>query len=158
MSIVRGRGSLRIAHGRSRLARILARLLRLPRASDAVDARLVVTPHAGGERWHRTFGDRRLETLQYQAGDHDLAERFGLLELRFRLEASAGSLVYRQVDSALLLGSLRWRLPVLCSPVVNAREDPVGPNRIRVQINIALPALGPLLAYDGVMAIEDGQV
>src|SRR5437867_9899788 len=68
------RGRLRIEHGRSHLARFLARLLRLPRASEAAE-----TP-----------------TRQYQAAAGELAERFGVLEFRFRLEVSEGSLLFRQ--------------------------------------------------------------
>ena len=50
--------------------------------------------HRTGEQWRRTFDDRRLDTRQYVAGNGDLAERFGLLEFRFRLAASDGSLIY----------------------------------------------------------------
>jgi hypothetical protein len=155
-AIVRGTGRLRIAHGRGRLARLLARLLRLPRAGDDVDAHLVVTSHAGGEQWRRTFGARRLNTQQYESGDHELAERFGLLELRFRLEASAGSLVYRHVESALRMGALRLPLPALCAPAVEAREDPASARQVRVRIGVTLPGVGPILAYDGVIDFEGG--
>jgi uncharacterized protein DUF4166 len=84
-STVRGRGRLQIAHGRSRAVRVLARLLRLPRASDAAETRLVVRSRADEEQWLRTFDDRRLDTRQYQAGKCELAERIGVLEFRFRL-------------------------------------------------------------------------
>jgi hypothetical protein len=65
-STVRGSGRLRVAQGSSPLARVLAWLLRLPRASEAAETRLVVTSSAGGERWLRTFGGRRLDSRQYQ--------------------------------------------------------------------------------------------
>ena len=70
---VHARGRLRIEHGRSCLARFLARLLRLPRASEAAETRLVMTPRADGEQWRRTFDDRRLDTRQYRAGAGELA-------------------------------------------------------------------------------------
>ncbi len=89
------------------------------------------------------------------AGEGELAERIGLLELRFRLEASDGSLVFRQVGAALLLGSLRLRLPAASAPRVDAREDPAGARQIRVHVRVALPAVGPLLTYEGTMNIED---
>ena len=166
----RAHGRLRIQHGRSLAARILARLLRLPRPADAAETRLVVTSHAGGERWLRTFADRRLDTRQYRAGrpgaggpgaggpetgEGELAERIGLLEFRFRLEASQGSLVFRQVGAALLLGSLRLRLPAASAPRVDAREDPAGARQIRIHVRVALPAVGALLTYEGTMNIED---
>ena len=71
----RAHGRLRIQHGRSLAARILARLLRLPRPADAAETRLVVTSHAGGERWLRTFADRRFDTRQYLAGGPGPADR-----------------------------------------------------------------------------------
>ena len=94
------RGRLRVTHGPSQLARLLARVLRLPRASDAADTRLVITASPDGETWLRSFGDRRLDTRQYEAGASELAERIGLLEFRFRLEALEGSLLFRQIEVA----------------------------------------------------------
>jgi hypothetical protein len=99
-STVRAHGRLRIAHGHSHVARLLARLLRLPRASDAAETWLVVTSGVNGEQWLRTFDDRRLDTRQYQAGNCELAERIGALEFRLRLEVSEGSLLFRQLEAA----------------------------------------------------------
>jgi hypothetical protein len=156
-STVRAQGRLRIAHGRSHAARFLARLLRLPRQSDAAETRLVVTPHADGEHWLRTFDDRRLDTRQYEAGDCELAERIGVLELRFRLEASKGALVFRQLAAALMVGSVRLRLPAAWAPRVEAREDPAGPHHIHLHVRVALPGLGPVLTYDGTIDIVDAR-
>jgi hypothetical protein len=156
-STVRARGRFRIAHGRSHVARFLARLLRLPRARDAADTRLVVIACADGEQWRRTFDDRRLDSRQYQAGECDLAERIGLLELRFHLEASEGALVFRQLAAALTVGSVRLRLPAAWAPKVDAREDAAGPHQIRVHVRVELPVLGPVLTYDGIIDIEDAR-
>ncbi len=154
-AMVRGSGRLRIAHGRSAAARLLVRLLRLPRASDASDTRLVITPQGTGEWWRRTFDGRRMDTRQYQTGDGELAERLGLLELRFRLDVAEGSLLYRQVGAALWFGSMRVRVPARWAPNVNAREDPAGARRIHVDVRIAAPGVGLVLAYDGVIDIEE---
>lgn len=154
-STVRARGRLRIAHGRGHPARWLARLLRLPRANQAADTRLVITAGAAGEQWCRTFDDRRLDTRQYRAGDGDLAERFGILEFRFRLEASQGSLIFRQVEAALLCGTVRLKIPAAWAPRVDAREDPAGARRIGVHVRVALPVVGPVLTYDGTIDIEE---
>jgi hypothetical protein len=129
-------------------------LLRLPRASDAAETRLVITSGADGERWLRTFDDRRLDTRQYQAGC-ELAERIGILEFRFRLEASEGSLFYRQLEAAFLCGPVRVRLPAAWAPSIEAREDPAGPHQICVHVRVALPALGAVLTYGGTIDIED---
>ena len=154
---IRAHGCLRVAHGRSPAARFLAWLLRLPRAGDAAKTRLVITPRADGEDWLRTFDDRRLHTRQYEAGDGELAERVGLLEFRFRLEVSQGSLLFRQVDAALMLGSLRLPLPAAWTPEIEAREEPAGARQIRIHVRVVLPALGPLLTYEGLIHIEESR-
>lgn len=154
-STVRARGRFRIAHGRGHAARWLARLLRLPRANPKADTRLVITEDAGGERWHRTFDDRRIDTRQYRAGDGELAERFGLLEFRFKLDASQGSLIFRQVEAAFLCGTVRLKIPAAWAPRVDAREDPAGARQIGVHVRVALPLVGPVLTYDGTIDIEE---
>jgi hypothetical protein len=154
-STVRAHGRLRIAHGSGPLAAFLIWLLRLPRASEAADTRLTITPHAGGEEWLRTFDDRRLQTRQYEAGDGALAERVGILELRFRLEVLEGSLFFRQRDAALIVGSMRIRLPTGLAPSIEAREDPAGERRIRIHVRLVLPAVGPLITYEGIIHIEE---
>jgi len=152
---VRAGGRLRIAHGRNRAARWLARLLRLPRASERADTRLIVTRYAGGEQWHRTFDGRRIDTCQYRAGGGALCERFGLLEFRFQLAASQGSLVMRQTDAALHWGAVRLRLPDVCAPRIDAREDPAGARRIQIHVRVTVPLIGPVLTYDGPIDIEE---
>ncbi|HEX9365894.1 MAG TPA: DUF4166 domain-containing protein [Vicinamibacterales bacterium] len=151
---VRARGRLRIGHGRGPAARWLARLLGLPRANDAAETRLVITPDAGGELWRRTFDERRLDTRQYRAGDGELAERFGVLELRFRLDASQGSLVFRQTEAAFLCGTVRLRIPAVLAPRVDAREDPAGARQVSIRVRVVLPAVGPVLTYDGTIDID----
>ena len=154
-STVRGSGRLRIAHGRSLGARWLARLLRLPRATDAADTRLVISPDAGGERWSRTFDDSRFDTRQYEGGERALVERFGALELRFQLEAAQGSLCFRSRDAALVWGPVRVPLSPKWAPRVDAREDAAGMRRIRIHVRVAVPGLGPVLTYEGCIDIEE---
>jgi hypothetical protein len=152
--IVQGRGRLRISHGRSHVARVLARALRLPRATEAAETRLLVTSSADEEQWRRTFDDRRLDTRQYSAGDGTLAERIGILELTFRLEASDGGILFRQIEAALWFASLRLPLPKPLAPRVIAREDPAGANHIHIHVCVELPVVGPVLTYDGAVEIE----
>ena len=101
-------------------------LLRLPRASEAAETRLAVTPDASGEQWRRTFDDRCLDTRQYRAGDGELAERFGVIEFRFRLEVSEGSLLYRQLEAAIALRTAAAAAAGRVGAAVDAREDPAG--------------------------------
>jgi len=151
---VRARGRFRIEHGRTRTTRLLARMLRLPRPAAAAEIRLIVTTGPGVEHWLRTFDGRRLETHQYEAGEFELAERFGLLEFRFHLLASDGSLLYLQREAAFRFGSVRLRVPSSWAPRIQAREDPAGPERVSVHVRVSLPGLGPLITYDGFVDVE----
>ena len=156
-AIMRAHGRLRIRHGGHALARILARVLRLPRPDAAAETQLTVTARPGGERWQRTFNGRGFTTQQYESNASGLAERYGVLEFRFRLEASEGSLLYVQREAALIAGTVRVRLPGLLAPHVAAREDPVGLNRVNVDVRVTLPWIGLLMAYDGPIEVEEAR-
>lgn len=52
----RFRGAFRVERGRSLAARVLAPLLRLPRAAEAEPVTLEVEATESGERWTRHFG------------------------------------------------------------------------------------------------------
>jgi hypothetical protein len=153
-SILRARGRLRIEHGHY-AARFVARILRLPPPAAAAETRLTVTAHGDGEQWQRTFDGRCLDTRQYASGRCELAERFGVLEFRFRLDVSDGRLVYVQREAAFLFGPARLRIPAAWAPRVEAREDPAGPTCVNVEVHVSLPAVGPLIAYDGLIDVED---
>jgi hypothetical protein len=89
-SIIRASGRLRVEDGRPFLARMLARMLRLPRPTAAAETQLMVTVGPECEHWRRTFNGRHLKTRQYESNTSELAEQFGVLEFRFRLDASGG--------------------------------------------------------------------
>ncbi len=99
-------GTFQIRRGESWLARVVARILRLPATSEAVAARLTVLPTASGEKWIRRFGDSELMTTQTAAADGTMRERFRIIEISCRLEATSGAITYRQVGAALRLGRL----------------------------------------------------
>jgi hypothetical protein len=151
------RGCLRVEHGRHRLARFLAGMLRLPVSCAAADAQLTVTTRDGGERWQRAFSGRRFETFQYQSNEAELAERYGPLEFRFRLQAAEGSLRYIQREAAVRIGIGRMRLPRRLAPHVTAREDAAGPGHVHVIVTVTLPGIGLLMAYDGIVDITEAR-
>jgi hypothetical protein len=152
---VRGHGILRVAHGGNAAARIVARLFLLPPAGEAVETRLVVTPAGDGEHWQRTFGTRALNTRQYPAGRNGFTERHGPVEFRFDREPCDGGTIFRQIDAAIVLGPLRARLPRWCAPTVIAREDRLGERRVRIDVRVALPIVGPILSYAGDIDLEE---
>ena len=151
-------GVFRVRRGSNWLARTLARLGRLPAAGEAVDIQLVVTARADGEEWRRTFAGRPLVSLQYERPDGLLAERMGLTEMRFRLEAIGGALAYETTSAALCLGWLRVPLPRWFGARVRAWERPVGDgDQINVSVEVELPLLGRLIAYDGSLTRVNAQ-
>lgn len=154
-STVRASGHLRIEHGVNPVARLLARIIRLPPPNAAADVRLVIAAHGDGEHWVRTFDGRRLDTWQYQWHD-GLAERFGVLEFRYRLMASGKSLFYAHAD-VFLCWPVRVRVPGRWAPCVEAREDPGGPRRIHVDVRVRLPRVGLLISYAGIVDVTDAR-
>jgi len=157
-SRLHGRGICRVGRGETRAARACAALLRLPPAGDAVETRLIVTPAGDGEHWRRTFGTCALNTRQYPLGADRFAERHGPVEFRFRRESSPGGTVFRQIDSAIVVGPLRARLPRWCAPSVAAREDRLDERRVRIEVCVSLPLVGPILRYIGTIDIDDASV
>ena len=152
-TVVRVAGTFRIRHGGGRLVRLLAWLARLPAAGEGVDVGLIITPLDHGEEWRRTFAGRPLVSEQYERGDALLAERVGLLEMWFRLKVANGTLFYESKGAALRLGPLCLRLPGWVTPRLTAREQPEGDRkRAHVAIEMSLPLLGLLVAYEGPVA------
>jgi uncharacterized protein DUF4166 len=141
-----------VRHGGDSLARILARIARLPAAGGAVDIGLQVTAQEEGEEWRRAFAGHPLVSLQSDNGDGLLVERMGIVEMRFQLGVAGGALNYQTVGAALRFGSLRVPLPSLLSPCVTACEKAVGDmNQIHVSVNVTFSLIGRLIAYDGVL-------
>lgn len=152
-----GVGAFCVRRGGSRLGRLLAWMLRMPPAAGAAKVQLIVTPLGRGERWERSFDDRLLITTQREARDGGLIERFGLLELRFRLEVRYGALLFHQAGAALGLGKLKIALPRWMAPRVEAREEPAGPDLTHVRVTVAVPVAGRLISYEGHLRIQGVQ-
>lgn len=149
-SVLQAKGSFVVRHGGGCLVRLLVRLLRMPAEGDRVETRLSVFRSGPGERWCRTFVGRRLATAQYETWSGLLAERFGLVELRFRLVVEGGALLYAPAGASVGLGLLILPLPRRISPQVSAREESIATSRrVRTTVRVALPLLGPLITYSG---------
>src|SRR5262249_40026359 len=106
---------------------------------------------ARGRSWRRR---RAVATHLRRPGaldrsDGGLLERFGWLELRLRLTAAEGTLRYEPAGAALRLGRWRLPLPAALAPTVRAVEAPGADGATRVNVEVALPGVGLLIAYDG---------
>ena len=153
---MRARGCFRVERGRSAVARLLQGILRMPAASPRADVRLVVTRDGDRELWSRWFDGKKLVTVESALPGGLLAERFGVLEVRTRLQVEAGDLVYTQVGAALRLGPVAIPLPAWLAPRVTGREspDPEG-SGTRVQVAVAAPFAGLLVRYEGAVEVEE---
>lgn len=154
-SALHASGRFTVRHGDRGPARLLARLLGLPAPGSDVAVKLVVTPHARGERWERAFGASPLVSEQ-RAGEGGLMiERLGPTEVRYRLEVAGGALFYRQVGTALRLGPIGLPLPRWLAPQIVARESAMPDEKsTHISVKVSLPLLGLLVSYKGSVEIE----
>ncbi len=102
----------------------------------------------------RAFDDVPFVTEQWCDSARWIVERWGNIELRFRLVPEADGIRYEQVGAALRLGLSRIPLPAMLAPRVKAVESAAGERAIRVRVVVSLPLLGRLIAYDGTVEVE----
>ena len=142
------RGRFDVHHGKSRLARLVARLIRCPREAAAMPVTLHIDADGAFESWHRTFGDRRVTTRQRTSEAGVLDEQIGILELRFRLDGDPDALRFRQVGARARLAGLSVPWPRWCRPHVDAVER-AEPGGVGVRVTVSLPGVGLLMSYAG---------
>jgi hypothetical protein len=150
----RAAGVFAVRRGEGRVARVVARLMGLPRGGEAVPLLLSVEPHDGGERWRRTFDGREFVTHQSEHAGALLCERTGPFELLFRLHVEGGALAYRQEGAALCAGGLKVSLPRLLAPRVEARER-AAEGGVSVSVCVTAPLVGLLIRYEGLVRTEE---
>jgi hypothetical protein len=148
-------GDFRVMRGTNPIARLLAALAMLPPEEESVRLRLVVTSIGNGEIWAREFGTWRMASAQREAAPRTLGERFGMMELYFRLEADNGVLRYVDSGAALNIGPIRIRLPGALAPHGAGSETVSQDGKgIEAKIRMSLPLVGLLIAYEGVIHVE----
>lgn len=151
-----GVGLFTVRHGASALARMLARLLKLPPAGENIPVHLIITNTPGRERWHREFAGQCFITDQREHSAGLLIEDFGPTEVWYSLEVSDGALIYHQVKSLLRVGSLRIPIPGPLFPSINARESALAGQRgARVRVVVTLSLIGLLVSYEGHIEKEE---
>jgi hypothetical protein len=160
---VRGTGLLDILPAERRTGRVLGRLLRFPPAGTALPLRVEIvrgrSQPPGRERWTRSLGGRRLDTVQTHDGDL-VRERFGLVELRMQLTDEGTALRLSPGGADVVLRGWRLRLPRWCAPQASAyvwaqpAERPGRP-RFGLRVRIRVPVMGRLLSYSGHVEEDD---
>ena len=149
-------GRLTFRYGTPLVVRTLRRALRLP-SPGAHDIRLVLARQGDIETWTRTFGRRTLVSTQRPLPDGRLAERFGIVELRFRLQVRDGTLAYVHVGTAVTLGRMCLPLPAWMAPRVEGREqrgDDGASSHVRIAVSA--PLVGLVMSYEGSIRMEPG--
>ncbi|MGV3617399.1 MAG: DUF4166 domain-containing protein [Fimbriimonas sp.] len=136
-------GDLRVEWSRSRLARLVARGMRLPPEGASVRTWLEVSSSPEGLLWVRDFGNHRVTTRQW-ASQGLLIESFGLARTCFRLVAEGDGLRYEPVG--VWIG--RWRVPFAPRIEATVSEADGG---WHVDVRVDHPWLGRLCRYSGLM-------
>jgi hypothetical protein len=140
-------GRCSIELGRTRLARIMARLMLLPPEGSDVALTVSFDVLDGLEIWRRNFAGTAM-TSRLRRGDGTLTGL--LIERRFPvaaaicLVADAAGVVYEPVHCWLF----GLRLPSRLRPIVAARESAVD-GRFHFDVEIGAPLVGRIIRYRG---------
>ena len=154
--VTRGTGSFTVTHGKRRLARLMAKILRMPAVGENVSVSLVVTAHPNGERWHRTFAGKPFITEQRDDGGKFLVERNKGVDVWFRLSVMDGALIYQQTKAALNIG--HWHLPLprrLSTYIVASERAATEKSSVQVSVRVTAPLIGLLIEYEGNIKMEE---
>ncbi|MBS1914528.1 MAG: DUF4166 domain-containing protein [Bacteroidetes bacterium] len=139
------KGLVTVEWAANRLARLCARLLKLPKAGTHVPVCVVVEPDGNREVWSRWFGRELIRTVQ-RAHHGLLAERKGPATVYFVLCADAGGITF-QYHSTRMFGIA---LPRFIAPCIAARAAGDGQGW-RIHVRISVPMVGPIASYYGLI-------
>jgi len=140
-------GEATVERGRNPMARLVATLMRFPRAGTH-PLHVAFIERDGVETWTRTFGDQSF-TSHLSEDNGRLVERFGPLRFRFDLPSDARGLEMRIVGWSLF----GIPLPLALAPRGIAREWEEG-GRFRFDVPIALPLVGLVVHYRGWLLLD----
>lgn len=137
------------------LGRRIARRLGLPSEPGRVGMRVDIRSDAHALYWDRRFDDgAAMRSVFRPVGawpNGVWSESTGPMRLALKVDTAGGGWRWRQ--SALWYRGLR--LPLAFAPRVDAAKA-IENGRYAFRVAIAMPLLGPLLAYGGVLDLDDG--
>ena len=137
-------GRARVVRGRGLLARLCARVARLPPTADDVALSVRFDRDARGETWRRRFGSFAMDS-RLRLRDGRLVERLGAVRLVYALHVDAGAL-YWYVDGVRVFGLLP-RPAAWCRGVQCREHEADG--RYAFSVEATLPLVGPVVRYEG---------
>ena len=135
-------GEAIVTGARTALAKLVARLMRFPRAGK-YPLHVAFSECDGVERWSRHFGEQVFSS-RLREGDGHVVERFGPLRFTFDL-ASCPKGLEMHMRSWSVIGI---PLPLALAPRGVAREWEEG-GRFHFDVPIALPLIGTVVHYTG---------
>jgi len=144
---IRLEGEVFVRHGNA-LARLMCRVLKMPRAGESVQLIVDGFHEEDRMRWHRTFDGHEMRS-GFIAQDDFLIEHLGPLKLWLKLAVDAdGSLDYHLKRTSL------WgiALPKWMAPELKASESEREGN-YDFYVGISLPLVGKLIEYGGLIRL-----
>jgi saccharopine dehydrogenase-like NADP-dependent oxidoreductase len=152
---LRASGMAQVDGAQGRLARLVASLIGLPAAAEAIPVTVRIEAGPGWERWERDFGGRRFRSLLSLSPAGGLVERFG--PFTFELDVAVDDTGVRgMVVRGLRLGSMR--LPRWLAPGSIATEGVDAAGRFRFDVALSLPlGLGRVVRYRGWLVPEQSK-
>lgn len=145
-------GEVDVRRGTNSVTRALAHMMGLPPAGHHLARISVSRGDDGDERLERRYGETILTTRQYlitRGEKQSLGEAFGPFRLRFALQGHEAGIDF------MLMSVRAWFIPLprAFALSVKARErvgeGPKGQARHCFDVEVSLPGLGRLIAYQG---------
>ncbi|MDP9839606.1 NAD(P)-dependent dehydrogenase (short-subunit alcohol dehydrogenase family) [Neorhizobium huautlense] len=136
------KGRATVTRGRSRLACLIADIMRFPPAGEH-DLHVSFEEEGGVERWTRDFDGRVFVSELSQSGRH-LVERFGPMRFYFDLPSDENGLTMIMKKWSVF----RLPMPLFLAPKSVAREWGEGEDFF-FDVPVALPLVGDLVHYRG---------
>lgn len=150
------KGKAGIENGKSMLARLILRFMKLPHAGTDVPVTVAIERCIGpdGERsenWTRSFDHQTFSSIMKHNKNGDFTESFGLLSFSINLHADRKS---------IKLPIVRWHigrlpLPLKMAPQLEAMEFEDTHGRFNFDVKIRLPLVGMLVHYKGWLKPND---
>lgn len=127
------------------VARVLLRIIGVGLRDGEQSLSVALVPDGAGELWTRRFGAGGFTSRVEAGGPGSLVEFFGPLSFRSTLTQVNGGLSWNLRRTQLFGISV----PSALAPRIAAREWMTGEGDYAMSVEVALPILGPLLAYRG---------